>query len=359
MKILHFITSLRTGGAERLLTGLLPRLRDRGHSVELLVMDGTRTHFTEALEASGIAVHALAEGAAAMHNPLLAPRLRRFMARGGYDITHTHNTPAQALCALVTPRACKLVTTEHNTTNRRRGSRLWLPADRLLYARYRAIVACGDETASSLLAYMPALAPKLHTVANGIDLDAFAGAAPAADIAARFAGRRIIVMAAAFRPQKDQPTLLKAMALLPDDYALVLAGEGDTAEACRALALQLGIGHRVHFAGVRTDIPALYAAADAIVLSTHHEGLSLSAIEAMASGTPLVASDVDGVRLSAAEGAILFPPGDAEALAATLHALCTNPSLRERAADAGRRRAALFDIDRTAEGYDRIYNNLS
>lgn len=358
MRILHFITSLRTGGAERLVTDLAPRLRDKGHHVEVLVIDGTRTHFTDRLEQQGIAVSNLSTGEKSMHNPLLCLRLRSFLREKRFDIVHTHNTPCQAFAAAVASSSTMLVTTEHNTSNRRRAKSWGLAADKLLYSRYRAIISCGDETTRSLLSYMPGLTDKTHTIANGIDLSTFINAEAATDIRQHFPNKRIICMVAAFRPQKDHATALRALALLPDDYALVLAGTGDTLDECKSLARQAGVDDRVLFSGVRKDVAAVFKAADIAVLCTHYEGFGLAAVEAMASGRPLVASDVDGLRSTVTPGGILFPDGDAKALADTIQALCTNSSLRAATIKAGTCRAAEFDICRTAQGYHDIYMSL-
>lgn len=358
MRILHFITSLRTGGAERLVTDLAPRLRDMGHHVEVLVIDGTRTHFTDRLEQHGIAVSHLSMGEKSMHNPLLCMRMRSFLRKNDFNIVHTHNTPCQAFAAAAAPRGTILVTTEHNTGNRRRDAIWGHLADKLLYRRYRTIISCGSETTRSLLYYMPALADKTVTIPNGIDLTAFADAEAAADIQQRFPGKKIICMVAAFRKQKDHATAIRALALLPADYVLVLAGTGDTLDECRAQAAQAGIEQRIFFAGIRPDVPSVFKAADVAVLSTHYEGFGLAAVEAMASGRPLVASDVDGMRGTVTPGGILFPDSDAEALASTIMALCRNASLRAATIEAGLRRAADFDIARTAEGYNAAYMAL-
>ena len=92
IKILHVITSLRTGGAEHLMVDLLPRLRDLGNEVELLVFDGTRTAFYEELEQMGIKIHSLGIGSNVYH-PRNMFKLRKFVAK--YDIIHTHNTACQ------------------------------------------------------------------------------------------------------------------------------------------------------------------------------------------------------------------------------------------------------------------------
>lgn len=94
MRVLHIITSLRIGGAEHLLVELLPRLRQRGIDVELLLFDGTRTSFYEQLKHRGIQIYSLGKGIQAMHNPLLIFKLRKFLKKR-YDVIHTHNTPCQ------------------------------------------------------------------------------------------------------------------------------------------------------------------------------------------------------------------------------------------------------------------------
>ena len=119
MKILHVITTLYTGGAEKLMVDLLPRMKQAGHKVELCVFDGTRTPFFEQLEKNGIRIHWFHKGGS-VYNPLNIYRLWRLM-RKGWDIVHTHNTAPQlfaafgeVLCSVV------LVTTENTTSNRRR-----------------------------------------------------------------------------------------------------------------------------------------------------------------------------------------------------------------------------------------------
>ena len=145
MRILHIITSLRTGGAEKLVTGLLPRFLQEGHDVQLLLLDGTRTPLFTDLEASGVRIHALSKGAAAMRNPFLFGRMVRFLRKGRFDVVHTHNTSCQFLASgasLLMP--LRLVTTEHNTSNRRRRRAFYRPLDRWMYSHH-ATDPCSQQ----------------------------------------------------------------------------------------------------------------------------------------------------------------------------------------------------------------------
>lgn len=364
MKILHIITSLRAGGAERLVTDLLPRFKREGHDVSLLLFDGTRTPFFSELEAAGVPVRSLSSGSRAMRNPLLLFPLIRHLRKNRYDIVHTHNTSCQLLAALA---GCfvktVLVTTEHNTSNRRRAWKWYSPIDRFMYGRYSRIICVGFETECRLNDHFPSTGWRSLVIQNGIDLSRFGKEEPSPEMTA--AGGKRILMVAAFRAQKDHATLIRAMASLPGEYTLFLAGGAETAgdrktmTDCMALTESLGLQDRVHFLGVRSDVPGLMAAADALVLSSRYEGNPLSAIEAMASGRPVIVSDVPGLIDIAAGAALVFPQGNAPALAALIRKVCADGDLASKVAGACLLRSREYDIDRTARSYLQVYHQLN
>ena len=111
-------------------------------------------------------------------------------------------------------------------------------------------------------------------------------------------GGRLLVSVGALIPRKGQALTIRALALLPDDVRLALAGTGADAATLRALAAQLGVNDRVHFLGsVPHDrLPRLLAAADVMVLAAASEGLANAWVEALACGTPIVIADAGGAR---------------------------------------------------------------
>jgi glycosyltransferase involved in cell wall biosynthesis len=362
MRILHVITSLRTGGAEWLVIELAKRLYQAGDEVAVLLFDGTRTPLVEELDKDGIPVFALGKSAGAMRNPFLLPRLRRFLRNHPYDIVHTHNTPCQFLVALVPHQT--MITTEHNTTNRRRNWLWFKPIDRWFYGRYDQIICVGEKTRKDLAFWLnrPALTKKMTVIANGIDLQRFREAIPSKGIT-REEGFHIL-MVAAFRPQKDHASLIRALSFLPKDYHLLLAGGSETDHdrktflACQSLVRELNFEDRVHFLGVRMDTPELMAASNVVVLSTFYEGFGLSALEAMAAAKPVVASDVPGLSDLVGGAGILVPPGEPAALARTIQDICENP---DKAREIGRRcqeRAQKYDINETARQYRQLYRKM-
>ncbi len=359
MRVLHVITSLRTGGAERLMLDLLPRLRNMGHEVEMLLFDGTRTAYYGELEEKGIEIYALSCGASAMHNPLLVWKLRTFLSTHKYDIIHTHNTPCQLFTAM-TSRGETLVTTEHNTTNHRRRWGWYKGADRWMYGKYSHIVCVSQGVKDNLEAQLGDidLTNRIDTITNGIDLDKFMTAQPNRELQERYKDKHILIMVAAFRKQKDQQTLLRAMKLLSEDYILLLVGDGERRKECENLARELNVEDKVNFMGFRTDVPSLMATADVLVMSSHWEGCPLSVIEGMAAGLPVVASDVGGLNDTVGEAGMLFPHGNYHRLGQIIRQLCEDKELYTQVAERCKQYAMQFDINRMAREYEQMYKNV-
>lgn len=361
MRILHVITSLRTGGAERLMVDLIPRLQAYGHTVSLLLLDGTKTDFYQQLRSRGIHVYALGHGRAAMHNPLLLFRMQKFLKKHSYDIIHTHNSPCQFLVAAIAhDKSTRYVTTEHNTSNRRQRLGIFLPVDRWMYGTYDHVICVSEAVAQGLQHRVPASmrAQRMTVVANGIDTETFLHAQPSPALLTEYAGKHLLVMVAAFRPQKDQATLIRAMARLSPDYHLLLVGDGERRKACEDLVRQLHLEQRVTFAGLRTDIPEVLAAASVVVLSSHYEGLALSSIEGMASGRPFVACNVPGTYEVVNGAGLLFPHSDDRLLADTLQRCCEDEAFAQEVSARCRQRAQEYDINHMVDGYEHIYRYL-
>ena len=350
MKILHVITSLKTGGAEHLMVDLLPELKKMGNEVELLVFDGTRTPFYEQAVAMGIKIHSLAIGES-VYSPKHIFSLCRFIRH--YDVIHTHNTACQLFVPItkcLTFGGAKLITTEHNANNRRRGKWYFKMADKWMYSRYEKIICIADQTKQNLEAHI-GKKKKIIIIYNGVNTANFLK--PINEITNR--QNFIITMIAAFREQKDQDTLIRAMAELPDNYTLQIVGDGPR----RPILEKLAEEKNVEFLGIRTDIPDILSSTDIVVLSSHWEGLSLSSIEGMASGRPFIASDVDGLHEMVNGAGVLFPDGDHIALASAIRSLCENPKKYKEVAERCQARAKDYDISKMAASYNAVYKEIT
>ena len=171
MKILHVITSLRVGGAEKLMVDLLPNFKKLGNEVELFLFDGIDTPFKEQLEKAGIKIHvSRVEGN--VYNPINILHLRKII--NNYDIVHTHNTAPQLFAVLARAFCIKksfiLVTTEHNTTNRRRGNLFFKPIDKWMYSQYSKIICISKQAETNLRNYLNDDSSKYHKEARVLRL---------------------------------------------------------------------------------------------------------------------------------------------------------------------------------------------
>jgi len=201
---------------------------------------------------------------------------------------------------------------------------------------------------------------RVHLVANGIDVAAFLRK-PRADALPRIVkrpGEKWVGTLAGLRPVKNLPRLVRAFAPLPEEWQLVILGEGPEKDAVKEQALASGIAHRVHLPGFAAEPAKAVGLLDVFALSSDSEQLPIAVIEAMAAGLPVASPDVGDVKdmVSAENADLISPPGDEAALSAILMRLATEPALRERTGAANRVRArSAFDEKAMMAAYRGIY----
>ncbi len=359
MKILQIINShaLQDGGAQRLALELHRAYRARGHDAHLLSILPSPTG------ESG--TYSL--GFASAYRAAVLPRLIRFLRQKRWrdvEIIHVHLFPAQLWVALallkIRPRA-RVITTEHNTFNRRRASRAGRWLDRFTLRAYQKIVCVSRATQTALETWQPQARAKLVTIENGIDLTKVnAPTAKNAD------STPIILAVGRIAAQKNYGAALRAIAQLAGaDFRFQIAGQDEMNGQMQELARELGIADHVEFLGYRGDVATLLQNADIFLLSSHWEGLSLAIVEAMAAGLPVVVPDVAGMReVVASDGALgeiggcLIAPNAPETIAAALSLLLQDADLRQNLGAKAHARAAHFNIERTIEAHLQLYRRL-
>lgn len=339
LRVVHIINSLPAiGGAERLVVDLAHQSALRPVPVitwfgqdNSLVAD--KSEDVELIPLRPFRIRQLVRAATAIRNA---------------DVVHAHLFPTQYLSGLL-PRP--VIFTEHNTWNRRR-DRPWLrPIERWSYARFAKVVAISDETGRALSAWLGRPPPLLETIPNGIRLGRFSARPRPLPTRDDF----VIGMGARFSGEKDHATLIRAVSLLPTRFRLRLAGDGPLREQLQELTKSLGITERVDFPGVTRDMPAFFRSLDAYVQSSRFDGFSIVSVEAMASGLPTIASDIDGLRDTIGEPRALFLAGDATALATLVRTVAESPELYRLLSSHAVAQASRFDIVATARRYARAY----
>ncbi len=167
----------------------------------------------------------------------------------------------------------------------------------------------------------------------------------------------------ALTPQKGYEYLLKAAPAVIRSHPSVrffIGGEGYLKEELLELRDEAGLKDQVEFLGFQKDVPELLSAFDIFILPSLYEGLPVSLVEAMASGLPIVTTDVDGncEAIGENEAGLAVEPLDPPALARALIKLIEDPGLRERMGQAGRKRArALFSVRSMVKQYEKLYSD--
>ena len=353
------------GGAETLVVNLIPRLQAMGHTVDLCVFNGIETPLMQRLrrESPQTQIYSLGHG---VYNPFYVLKLVRLMR--GYDIVHTHNSSPQLFVAMASLFShTNLVSTEHNTSNRKRNWKWYRPIESWMYGRYDHVICISRIAEEKLRKYMGGdwlvkssnRYKAITTINNGIDVNAIFKATPCKELLDLKESRKSILMVAGFRKQKNQDTIIRALTLLDiEKYEIWFAGIGERMDEVRQLALSLGVNDRVRFLGLRTDIPNVLRAADVIVMSSHWEGLSLSNVEGMSAHKPFIASDVNGLKEVTKGYGLLFPHEDAKALAEEINRLASDETYYNEIAERCYNRALEFDISNTVSGYADVYENI-
>lgn len=353
VRVCHVSMTLKTGGLERLLVEF-GKFHDSSRFDLRFVALADLGPPAEDLRQLGFVVSSLRFGSVGKLAVLrqLASTLREEKV----DIVHTHNTYAHFYGALAARWAGvrHVINTQHgrgcgpgwkNRTLFRIANRL---SRRIVGVSKDATALCAGEDRGS--------ADKMATIWNGIDSTRFAYHGPA--------DAPIAISVARLSPEKDFSTLLRAVHAVKQqvpEFRLRMVGDGAERGKLEALTRELGLTQEVEFLGERSDVPQLLKRAGFFVSSSKTEGISLTVLEAMAVGLPVVTTAVGGNPEIVEEGTTghLVPSQDPDALAAAIVAMCRKrhewPAMGRTARD---RIEEHFEIRKMIRGYEAAYEEL-
>ena len=347
LRIIHVVSSLGVGGMERMLLQLASAQQSAGHQVAILALRGGPLQHEAATRS--LRTHVLGGGRFAR----VVSASRVFLAAQP-DIVHVHNPTSlhYAVLSKMTPRASIIVTLHGDQdTHARLGSNFeW---------RLTSSAVVVSNAALTTLRLSRCAGP-LTVIHNGIESTSIA----ASGTKARLENHDVLVgvMVARIDGRKGHGTLIRGLHDLKNSginiRVLVIgdgAERGKVEQHARALALN---EKHIQFLGRRSDIDDLLSAADFFVLPSDIEGLPMAILEAMAHGLPIVASNVGGIPeiIDDEREGLLFPAGDATALALAIRRLASDPFLRRRLGDAARQRvSAQFSLNAMVRKYDDVY----
>lgn len=243
-------------------------------------------------------------------------------------------------------------------------------------ARRAARTTVLNENVKRIFAENGVPAEKLVHVPNGVDVERFSRIEPADCRAVRETYSLsdegpVVFFAGTVMPRKGVAQLVEAVGDVVSEghrgLQLVIAGETDLDEAylnrVRSLISEAGIGDNVTFTGYLHDseLLPLYRTSDIFVLPSFEEGFGMVVSEAMAAGTPVVASDISGIRQQIAheETGFLVEPGDVDGLADAIRELVENPAQRRRMGERSERWAQQFSWETVTDQYVSVYADVA
>jgi glycosyltransferase involved in cell wall biosynthesis len=382
--VLQLISRLNVGGPAVHVLGIARQMTSYGYSTELIHGREGRHEGDMSDLAAELGVHRIYMPALrreiGLHDLQALLAVRRYLRRRRPAIVHTHASKAGAIgriAALLAggPRPILVHTFHghvfHGVFESSLAPKLFVAIERLLARFTTRLVAVSEEVRDDLVRYRVAPPEKIEVVRLGFELGEFALAdAYRSALRERVRrelgipqGARVVTVVARVVRMKRLDRFLRVAERLQDidDVVFVVVGDGEQREPLERSGAAARLGSRLVWAGIRRDMPAVYAASDLAVLTSDNEGTPVAFIEAQAAGLPVVGTNVGGMAAVIDDGRTgrIVEHDDEAGLSDAIRALLDDPREAQRIAEAGQRHAlSTFSADRLAADMDRLYGEL-
>lgn len=364
-RVLHVLANLGAGGAERMAVHILLGL-DRRRFEPAVVAYSARygSDLEQHLDRAGVKTWFLGKGPG--FDPRTYYHLHRVFKEFHPDIVHTHvHVMRYAFPSLMYFKPRVMVHTVHNIAECEIEPRArWL--QHLAYRRGVIPVAVAREVAATV-EHVYGIG-NCRVVWNCIPTELYGSPQVPREVWRAKQGFLeddiLFICVARFATQKNHALMISAFARGPaanPKAHLVLAGQGVLRAELQVHVNELGLTNRVHFLGLRRDIPDVLGAADIFVLSSDYEGNPLSVIEAMAAGLPVVSTAVGGVPelLQNGKEGFIVQPGRVEEFSEAMVTLLNDSTLRRTMGTAAAVRAREnFDVSAMVRAYEELYDEI-
>jgi phosphatidyl-myo-inositol alpha-mannosyltransferase len=350
------------GGVQSHVLQLAKVMRARGHEVSVLAPASPHVSLPDYVVSAGRAIPIPYNGSVArlQFSPAVHGRVRKWLAQGDFDVLHLHepNAPSLSMWALRVAEG-PIVATFHTSTTKSLTLSVFQGVLRPWHEKIVGRIAVSDVARRW---QMEALGSDAVEIPNGVDVDSLACAAPLDGYPRP--GKTVLFLGRYDEPRKGMSVLLDALPRVVErfgDVQLLIVGHGDEDEL-RAQAGELA--ERMRFLGLVDDAGKAAAMRSADVYcapNTGGESFGIVLVEAMAAGTPVVASDLDAFRRVLRDGEVgsLAPVGEAAALADALIEVLDNDVVRQQYVAAGSEAVRRYDWSVVASQIMRVYETVA
>ncbi|TNE45100.1 MAG: glycosyltransferase family 1 protein [Deltaproteobacteria bacterium] len=369
LKILQVIHFYHTGGLEQLALRLGKALKERGHDSHVLALEPgpMRRQFHEA----GIQTHSTVRPE--RFSPRYLLQLAGFIAQHRFDVVHTHHigpmlygVPAARLSGSLSVHTTHSM--EHLYVPGQPPKGVVVPPSKRKAFQWLAKgcnhIATVDERLQTYLQEDLQITTPVSAILNGIDTSVFNGQHDTSALEKELGFTKDVPwlgVVGRLAPEKGHTFLLQALAQQQQPFRLLVIGDGSLRSSLEEEARSLNLESKVHFLGLRGDLPQLFSTLDLMVLPSLREGLPLVLLEALASGVPVLGSDVGSVArvLNESEAGVVVPPGDVTALQQELEKLLGDSAQLSNKAEKGKAWVHHhYNQTRMVDGYEAVYLSL-
>ncbi len=332
VKVLYVFAALPVGGAEEVLITEVEGL-DQTRFDPLVCVLSEKGPVGERIESRGFPVVALHRMKSHRFDHRIIRDLYRLIKAEKVDVVHTHlydgNKYGRLAAGLA--RVPVLLSHYHNVYSRRRIK--YHLINRVLSFLNDRILAVSQAVKESVIRCDRISPGKIEVLYNGIDPSKFEGNFEDSGVRRKFGVKPedfLIGVIARLEEQKGHIYLFRAlMRLIPDfpQIKVLVVGDGTLRPVLEAQVMEMGMSEEVLFVGTRKDIPEILAALDLFILPSLWEGFSMALLEALATGTPVIATAVGGASevIRSGHDGLLIPPGEESSLAAAVREAILDP----------------------------------
>jgi len=362
--ILHLITKLPIGGAERVLLNTVRNLDSRKfNSVVCCIMEeGELANEVKQLNVPLITLNLMAKKG---WDKQVVPALCKIIKEKNIDLIHSHLYHANQYGRIAANKLnLPVIITVHNSYKQLKFHRRVI--NWYLGRKTAAIIAVSDEIKQDIIFWDHISEKKIYVIANGIDIQRAQSSLSKKEARAKLGldqQKFILVCVGRLEKQKGHKYLLEALPLLNKENInplCLFVGEGRERSNLEEQAKQLDVLPQVRLFGARNDVADILKAADLYLMPSLWEGLSLALLEAMAANIPIIASDVSGMKQVLGDDfGIRIPPAQPSAIATAIVDALNNPDkVKQRAEYAAEFVSKNFCDQRMAENIAALYQKV-